>query len=194
MEAKNNYNLSDLEVKSDKNSINFYTPNNDTLSKICFVDIKNPKLEGSAFEFVTGIDVGVNTKLGFTTGTYAYVDNEKYVEIEVLPNLLTKLNHPEATMHKKLPGHIKYWFKQKKSRKGQTLLLQTPQTCFVRESDVSFITSTGIVYDYIDDTPIDETIQLSNTSNSTYNNSDGDSHNNKSLLLAAALVILKFLK
>ena len=194
MEAKNNYNLSDLEVKSDKNSINFYTPNNDTLSKICFVDIKNPKLEGSAFEFITGVNVGVNTKLGFTTGTYAYVDNEKYVEIEVLPNLLAKLNHPEATMHKRLPGHIKYWFKQKKSRKGQTLLFQTPQTCFVRESDVSFITSTGIVYEYIDDTPIDETIQLSNTSNSTYNNGEGNSQNNKTLLLTAALVILKFLK
>lgn len=194
MEAKNNYNLSDLEVKSKKEYINFYTPNNNTLSKICFVDIKNPKLEGSAFEFVTGIDVGVNTKLGFTTGTYAYVDNEKYIEIELLPNVLVKWNHPESTMHKKLPGHIKYWFRQKKSRKGQTLLLQAPQTCFVRESDVAFITSTGIVYDYIDDTPIDETIQLSNTSNSTYNNGEGNTQdNNKKLLLTAILIILKFL-
>ncbi len=194
MEAKNNYNLSDLEVKSKKNSINFYTPNNDTLSKICFVDIYNPKLEGSAFDFVTGVVVGVNTKLGFTTGTYAYIDNEKFIEIEVLPNLLVKWNHPDATMHKRLPGHIKYWFKQKKSRKGQTLLFQTPQRCFVREADVAFITSTGIVYDYIDDTPIDETIQLSNTSNSTYNNGEENSQNNKTLLLTAALVIFKFLK
>lgn len=94
-------------------------------------------------------------------------------------------------MHKRLPAHIRYWFRQKKSRIGQTLLFQTPQTCFVRESDVSFITSTGLVYDYIDDTPIDETIQLTNTSNSTYNNGEGT---NKTLLLTAALIILKFLK
>lgn len=191
MEAKNNYNLADLEVKSQRESINFFTPNNNKLSKICFVDIKHPKLEGSAFTFATGIDVGYNTKLGFTTGVYIYVDDEKYVEIELLPNLLVKWNHPEATMHKRLPAHIRYWFRQKKSRIGQTLLFQTPQTCFVRESDVSFITSTGLVYDYIDDTPIDETIQLTNTSNSTYNNGEGT---NKTLLLTAALIILKFLK
>lgn len=194
MEAKNNSDLLDLEVKSNKNSINFYIPNNDTLSKICFVDIKNPKLEGSAFEFVTGIGVGVNTKLGFTTGTYAYIDNEKYVEIEILPNLLTKWNHPETTMHKKLPAHIKYWFKQKKSRKGQTLLLQTPQTCFVRESDITFITNTGIEYDYIDETPIDETIKITNTQNSTYNDGEGNKDKDNTTLLLVAFFILKLLK
>lgn len=168
LEAKFNENLQELEIKSNKQTLNFYTPNKGTLSKICFVDIKNPRLEGSAFYFKTGIEVGVNTILGFATGLYTYIDNEKYIEIEVLPNLLIKYNYPDAILNKRLPGHIEYWFKQKKSRKGQTLLLQTPQICFVKETDISYITSTGLVYDYIDDEPI----ELNDTPNSVYNDED----------------------
>lgn len=168
LEAKFNENLQELEIKSNKQTLNFYTPNKGTLSKICFVDIKNPRLEGSAFYFKTGIEVGVNTILGFATGLYTYIDNEKYIEIEVLPNLLIKYNYPDAILNKRLPGHIEYFFKQKKSRKGQTLLLQTPQICFVKETDISYITSTGLVYDYIDDAPI----ELNDTPNSVYNDED----------------------
>lgn len=171
LEAKFNENLQELEIKSNKQTLNFYTPNKGTLSKICFVDIKNPRLEGSAFYFKTGIEVGVNTILGFATGLYTYIDNEKYIEIEVLPNLLIKYNYPDAILNKRLPGHIEYWFKQKKSRKGQTLLLQTPQICFVKETDISYITSTGLVYDYIDDID-DEPIELNDTPNSVYNDED----------------------
>lgn len=168
LEAKFNENLQELEIKSNKQTLNFYTPNKGTLSKICFVDIKNPRLEGSAFYFKTGIEVGVNTILGFATGLYTYIDNEKYIEIEVLPNLLIKYNYPDAILNKRLPGHIEYFFKQKKSRKEQTLLLQTPQICFVKETDISYITSTGLVYDYIDDAPI----ELNDTPNSVYNDED----------------------
>lgn len=171
LEAKFNENLQELEIKSNKQTLNFYTPNKGTLSKICFVDIKNPRLEGSAFYFKTGIEVGVNTILGFATGLYTYIDNEKYIEIEVLPNLLIKYNYPTAILHKRLPEHIEYWFKQKKSRKGQTLLLQTPQICFVKETDISYITSTGLVYNYIDDEPI----ELNDTPNSVYNDEDIES-------------------
>lgn len=168
LEAKFNENLQELEIKSNKQTLNFFTPNKGTLSKICFVDIKNPRLEGSAFYFKTGIEVGVNTILGFATGLYTYIDNEKYIEIEVLPNLLIKYNYPESILNKRLPGHIEYFFKQKKSRKGQTLLLQTPRICFVKETDISYITSTGLVYDYIDDAPI----ELNDTPNSVYNDED----------------------
>lgn len=171
LEAKFNENLQELEIKSNKQTLNFFTPNKGTLSKICFVDIKNPRLEGSAFYFKTGIEVGVNTILGFATGLYTYIDNEKYIEIEVLPNLLIKYNYPDTILNKRLPGHIEYFFKQKKSRKGQTLLLQTPQICFVKETDISYITSTGLVYDYIDDID-DEPIELNDTPNSVYNDED----------------------
>lgn len=201
MEAKYINDLYDLEVESNKNSINFYTPNNNTLSKICFVYIQQIGLTTVSweYEFATGIEVKTDTKLGFTTGTYCYIDNEKYVEIELLPGIIPKYYNNSAIGEKGRKRGINK-FNNKKSRKGQTLLFDLPTTVFVREQDVDFITGSGIKYDRIDTTPIDKKVDLiiTDTDNGYYNDGLGseikeEEENNKTLLLAAAVVLLKYL-
>lgn len=217
MEIKNNISSRNLEVFSKKEEISLYTPQNGTLSEICFVKILNPRLEGSAYYFHTIFNVGEDTELGFTTGDYTYINDEKYIEVELLlPADLVKLyNHPTATMHGRLPKHIEYYFKQKKRLKGCTLLFQIPVKCYIKEKDLSFVGDLGEVYNYTPEDTSDESATITDTDNSTYNdgsgsddsddysgggtdNSGGDNSNsnsdNKTLLLAAALVILKFLK
>lgn len=213
MEIKNNISSRNLEVFSKKEEISLYTPQNGTLSEICFVKILNPRLEGSAYYFHTIFNVGEDSELGFTTGDYTYINDEKYIEVELLlPADLIKLyNHPTETMHRRLPKHIEYYFKQKKRLKGCTLLFQIPVKCYIKEKDLLFVGDLDEVYYYTPEDTSDESATITDTENSTYNDGSGtdDSYDysgggdssdnsgnsdNKTLLLAAAVVLLKFLK
>ena len=205
MEVKNNVSSKDIEVFSKVDSLALYTPNNNTLSEICFVKILNPKLAGSAYYFHTEFNVGIESELGFTTGDYVYIDNVKYVEVELtLPAELIKLyNHPISSLNAKLVNHIKYWFKERKRLDGCSLLFTVPARCYIREKDLKFVQSDGALYNNLAESLTDTTATVTDTENSEYNdgtgsdganNNNSEDSNNSTLLIAAAAAILAFLK
>ena len=211
MDVKNNANSKDVEVFSKVDSLALYTPNNNTLSEICFVKILNPKLAGSAYYFHTGFNVGAETLLGFTTGDYVYIEDEtgvnseKYIEVELtLPAKLIKLyNHPISSLNAKLVNHIKYWFKEHKRLAGCSLLFTVPARCYIKEKDLRFVQSDGALYNELAESLTDTTATVTDTENSEYNDgtgSDGansnnnEDSNNSTLLIAAAAAVLAFLK
>ncbi len=196
MTGKFNKSLQNLEVSSEVNSINFYTPNNETLSKICFsffVKTGLTVLEWM-FDFVTGIEVGVNKKIGFATGTHCYVDNVKYIEIELLPGIIPSKYNFDAQIYKNEKQknnaieRATKLFKKKKNRIGQTLVFNIPTKCFVREEDVEFISAQGVKYDRVD-----AEVGISDTSNSSFNDGKEATEIDSGLLLAGGLLLLKLL-
>lgn len=139
MEIKESANK-DYEVLSKVEDIALYYDIFNKPEQICLVDILNPRLEGSAYYFDREINVGINQPIGFNTGRYFWYDNEKYVEINLLLSgeLISKYNHPKASMHKKLPKHIKYWF-ENKDWANTYLSFLSPTICYVKEKDIMFV-------------------------------------------------------
>ena len=201
MQVKYNSTNKDIEVFSKVEDIALYTPNNDTLSEICFVKISNPRLSGSAYYFHTAFNVGEDAALGFTTGDYVYIDNTKYLEIELtLPADLIKLyNHPISSLNATLVKYIKNWFKKRDRLAGCSLLFEVPTKCYIKEKDVTFVKEDGIIYDQLNESPADQTAEVTNTNNSLYNDGLGpgsdnsELSNNTTLLVAAAAVALALL-
>lgn len=202
MQVKYNSTNKDIEVFSKVEDIELYTPNNDTLSKICFVKILNPKLSGSAYYFHTAFNVEEDVALGFTTGDYVYIDNTKYFEIELtLPaNLIKLYNHPISSLNAKLVKYIKYWFKKRKKLAGCSLLFEVPTKCYIKEKDVIFVKEDGIIYAQLNESTTDQTAEVTNTNNSLYNDGSGSGSDsdtsglsNNTLLIAAAAAALALL-
>lgn len=205
MEAKNNYNLSDLEVKSVSGTMRFYTPHLNTLYPIWFAWVAKKGVLVSGWDFGTTRDINVGTTkvIGFTTGVYTYIDNDKYVEIELTPDAIPQKYNNRALGQKVRTKAIKDFYEDGR-RRDEVFLLDIPTTCFVKEEDVNFITTTGILYDMIDYIPIDKFIgieQIIEVSNTTFpkpetdkqkndTNSNSEKNNKISPLLALGLLLL----
>lgn len=198
MTIKENIYTADKEVIARANSVNFYALSEDSseLKKAVFVRIKNPRITGSAYWFDSGIEVGIGTMVGYTTGAYTFQNNTKYVEIELLlPSLLQDKYNKGAGAKNSLLTLIKRDFKYTKKYKGCTLLTTVPTQIWVQEDKFTYADEDGTVKSYIDENATDPESEIVSTGTSTDNDSENSGlSNNTTLLAAAALLILKFLK
>ena len=197
MTIKENIYTADKEVIARANSVNFYALSEDSseLKKAVFVRIKNPRITGSAYWFDSGIEVGIGTMVGYTTGGYTYQGSEKYVEIELLlPGVLQEKYNKGAGAKNSLLTLIKRDFKYTKKYKGCTLLTTVPTQIWVQEDKFTYADKDGTVKSYIDENATDPESKIVSTGTSTDNDSENSGlSNNTTLLAAAALVLLKLL-
>lgn len=199
MLIKENIYNADKDVLARANSVNFYTLNEDSteLKKAVFVRIKNPRIAGSAYWFDSGIEVGVGTSVGYTTGAYVYQGGTKYIEIELLlPAVLSAKYNKGAGAINSLLTLIKRDFKYTKKYKGCTLLTTVPTRIWVQEDKFTYADKDGTVKSYIDENETDPDAEIISTDPTTDNNDDSDSESNSMsnnttmLLVAVALFLL----